>query len=97
MTVAVMGLFLCAAAALEIEEEEKKRRRRSEKTIVSEQKNKSEGLVEEKSATGPQQDFATRTGTGVIARLKTYLRINPDTFIKIQKWKKKNPFLHVSD
>ena len=65
MTVAGMGLVLCAAAALEIEEEEqkeKKERRRSEKTSASEKKEKSEGLVEKKSPTGPQQDVAIRTG-----------------------------------
>ena len=65
MTVAGMGLVLCAAVALEIKEEEKKKereRRRSGKTSASKNKTKSEGLVENKSLTGPQQDFAIRTG-----------------------------------
>ena len=62
MTVAGMVPVLCAAAALEIEEEEgEKEGRKSEKTIAFKEKKKSEGLVEENSATGPQQDFASRT------------------------------------
>ena len=56
MTVAGVGLVLCAAAALAIEEEEKK----GEKTSASKKKKKSEGLVEKKSPTGLQQDFAIR-------------------------------------
>ena len=61
MTVAGIWLVLCAVAALEIEEE-KKERRRSETTSASKKKKKSEGLVEKKSPTGTQHDFAIRTG-----------------------------------
>ena len=66
MTVAGMGLVLCAAAT-EIEENEK---RRSEKTIASKKKKKSEGLVEENSAAGPQHDFAIRTGGRIYFQLQ---------------------------
>ena len=86
MTVAGMGLVLCAAAALEIEEEEKKKEKRREEEArgrVRLKRKKSEGLVENKSPAGPQQDFAIRTGGRRIASFKNYLRMDPDTFIKI--------------
>ena len=86
MTVADMGLVLCAAAALEIEKKKKKKdRRRSEKTSASKKKKKTEGLVEKKSPTGPQHDFAIRTGGRRFASFKNYLRMDPDTFNEILK------------
>ena len=80
MTVAGMGLVLCAVASLEIEEEDikkEKSRRRSEKTSASKKKKKCEGLVEKKSPTGPQQDFAIRTGGRRYCQLQELPQIGP--------------------
>ena len=81
MTVAAMGLVLCAAAAaLEIEEEgkkTKKREKRSEKTSVSKKKKKVQDWLKRRVQLGHNRTLIYELEEEDIASFKNYLRIDP--------------------
>ena len=83
MTVAGMGLVLCAAAALEIEEEDKKREEEARRQVLVKRRKKVKDWLKKRVQLGHNRTLLYELEEGDIASFKNYLRMNPDTFNEI--------------
>ena len=88
MTVAGMGLVLCAAAVLEIEEEEeetkeKKRQEEARRRVQVKRRKKVKDWLKRRVQLGHNRTLLYKLEEEDIASFKTYLGMDPDTFNEI--------------